>query len=265
MIEPRTPLVRVAFPLIMLGNNKRDHIVSSRAKDLLEFGKRSWSRGNLSSPSYVSRDRVHVCKMRRTDDLCQRDDRSDSWLASSTECKNSSCILDNETTRKAQPQSRSRHVSGIFKVSNLAARETDSWFIAWLSRAPGARCALIYVVDIRGRLRRGEKGEGRTGSRRGRMRGDLACVSYVVRMYIHKRGLRDSTYRPRIWHRFSHDACGTSSPSQPGPSATSYTHPSLARNPSLFAGSASATHNYLSAQQPYLLSAVQLSGPEVAS
>lgn len=254
MIEPRTPLVRVAFPLIMLGNNKRDHIVSSRAKDLLEFGKRSRSRGNLSSPSYVSHDRVHVCKMRRTDDLCQRDDKSDSWLASSTECKNSSCILDNETTRKAQPQSRSRHVSGIFKVSNLAARETDSWFIARLSRAAGTRCALIYVVDIRGRLRRGEKGEGRTGGRSGEPEGENARRSRECTLYsmcIHKRGLRDSTYRPRIWHRFSHDACGTSSPSQPGPSATSYTHPSHARNPSLFAGSASATHNYLSAQQPY--------------
>lgn len=59
----------------------------------------------------------------------------------------------------------------------------------------------------------------------------------------------DCTYRPRIWHRFSHDACGTSSPSQSGPLATSYTHLyTIVRD-----GGASATHYYVAARQPYLL------------
>lgn len=51
------------------------------------------------------------------------------------------------------------------------------------------------------------------------MRGDLASFSLVHERRLH------CTYRPRIWHRFSHDACGTSLLLQPDPSATSYTHP----------------------------------------
>lgn len=75
---------------------------------------------------------------------------------------------------------------GIAKVSNLAARETDSWFITRLLRVPGTWCAFIRGRYIRrGRMRkrketREETTKGEAGSRGGkRMRGDLASLSYV--------------------------------------------------------------------------------------
>lgn len=71
----------------------------------------------------------------------------------------------------------------IVKVSNLAAREIDSWFITRLLRVPGTWYALICGRYTRKNEEMRETGEERRRPKREageeRMRGDLASLSYV--------------------------------------------------------------------------------------
>lgn len=133
-----------------------------------------------------------------------------------------------------------RYVRSL-KVLNLAACNRFLIYHAVVAAPAG-----IYAY-IRGRYQDEVAGgkEGRCDERRrAESRGrECAAISRVSLSYMSDY----CTYRPRIWHRFSHDACGTSSPSQPDPSATSYAHPHLI----LSAGGASVTHYYLPARQPF--------------
>lgn len=126
----------------------------------------------------------------------------------------------------------------------------------------------ICVVDIAGGRREGTRMNGGGGSGRSKERETRTQIThthtYAPRARIRKsvgatwesrgdftRSDRETrcTYRPRIWlGRPSHGACGTCSPSQSGPSATSYTH-SHAIAPD---GGASATHYCAAVWQPYL-------------